>query len=59
MGKALGRFQAQVARRLTGRLPWRKPDGNWTYTLEDMARDEAGLLTMEEYILRHHNTVAQ
>ena len=32
MGKALGGFQDQVARRLTGRLPRKKIDRKWTYT---------------------------
>ena len=30
MGKALGGFQSQVVRWMTGRLPWRTPDGKWT-----------------------------
>ena len=38
MGKSLGSFHAQVARRLMGRLPQRKPDRKWTYTLASMAR---------------------
>ena len=57
--KALDRFQAQVARRLMGRLLWRTPDGRRTYTSSATAREEAGLLTMEEYIRRRQNTVAQ
>ena len=59
VGKALGGFQDQVARRLTGRLPQRTPDGKWTYTFAVMAREEAEFLTMEEYIRRHQNTVAE
>ena len=31
-GKALGGFQTQVARRLTGKLQWRTTDGTWKYT---------------------------
>ena len=57
-GKALGRFQTQVMRRLTGRLPRKPPDGNCTYISAGTAREEAGLLTMEEYIRRHQNAVA-
>ena len=38
----LGGFQYQVARRLTGRLPRRRMDGKWDYTLEEEARSEAG-----------------
>ena len=58
-GKALVEVQSQVARQLTGRLLWRKPDRKWTYTSTATARGEAGLLTMEEYIRRIHNMVAQ
>ena len=32
MGRALGEFQDQEARRLTGRLPWQITDGNCKYT---------------------------
>ena len=52
MGKGLRGFQNQVARRLTGRLPRRTPDGRWIYTSAAAVREEAGLLTMEEYIRR-------
>ena len=34
-------------------------DGKWRYTSEAMAREEAGFLTMEEYVRRHQNTVTQ
>ena len=34
--RVLGRFYHKVARRLTGRQPWRRKDGMWTYPpLED------------------------
>ena len=33
MGKALGRFQTQVARRLTGKLTQRTTEGTWIYIL--------------------------
>ena len=33
MGRDLGVFQDQVARRLMGRIPRRKPERKWTYTL--------------------------
>ena len=32
LGRFLGGFQDQVARRLMGRLPWRKTDRKWEYT---------------------------
>ena len=57
--KALGGFQTQVAIRLMGRLPRKTLDGSWRYTSAAAAREEAGLLTMEEHIRRRKNTVAQ
>ena len=39
MVKALGRVQAQVLRRMKGRLPRRTPDGKWIYTLAVTARE--------------------
>ena len=59
MGKTLGGFHTQVSRRLTGQLLRRTTDRKWRYTLSAAAREEAGFLTMEEYVRRHHNTVAQ
>ena len=59
MGKALEGFQTQVARRLTGQIPQRTTDGKWIYTLAAAAREEAGFLTMEGYVRRFQNTVAQ
>ena len=51
--------QTQVERRLTVRVPWKTPDRRWGYTLAvATAREEAGFLTMEEYIRRRQNTVA-
>ena len=46
MGRALGGFQDQVARRLMGQLSQWKPDGKRTYTLGATTREEAGLLAM-------------
>ena len=60
MGRVLGGFQDQVARRLTGRLLRQKTDGKWEYTsAAAAAREEAGFQTMQEYIRRRQNTVAQ
>ena len=59
MVKALGGFQTQVERRLTGRLPRRTPYGKWTYTSAETSREEAGFLTMEEFVRRRQNTVVQ
>ena len=58
MGKALGGFWNQTARRLKGHLPRRTPYRRWRYTLAAAARYEAGFLMMEEYIRRQQNTVA-
>ena len=59
MGKALGGFQTQLEKRLTVQLPWRTTDREWKYTRAAAAREAAGFLTMEEYVRRRHNTVAQ
>ena len=59
MGRVLGGFQDQVARRLTGRLPRRRLDRRQEYTLVEAAREEAGFEPMETYIRRRQNTVAQ
>ena len=48
-----------MARQLTGCLPWRTPDGRWKYTSATAAREDAGLLTIEEYITWRQKTVAQ
>ena len=57
VGKVLGGVHTQVARRLRGRLTRRTPDGKWIYNLAAMAREEVGLLKMEEYIRQHHSMV--
>ena len=59
IGRFLGGFQDQVARRLMGRLPQQILDGRWVYTSAEAAREEAGLELMETYIWKRHNTVAQ
>ena len=59
MGKAMGAFQAQVERRLTGQIPRRTPEGKWIYTSAATVQEETGLLMMEEYIRRCQNMVAQ
>ena len=59
MDKALGGFQAQLARRLRRWILRRTPYGKWIYTSAATAQEEAGLLTMEDYIRRSQKTVAQ
>ena len=39
--------------------PQIQTNGSWTYTLLEGALKAAGLETMETYIYRHQNTVAQ
>ena len=52
MGRVLGGFQDQVARRLMGRLPQRRSDRIWDYTSAVAAREEVGFKLMETYIQR-------
>ena len=59
MGKTLGGFRTQVERLLTGKLPLRTTDGTWKYTSAAAAREAVSFLTMEEYVRRRQNTVAQ
>ena len=58
-GRELRGFQGQVARRIMGHLPRRKSERKWTYTLAARAREDAGFQTIEEYIRRRQNMVAQ
>ena len=59
MSKALGGFQNQVSIRLTIHLLRKTTEGAWRYTLAAAETEEAGLLTMEEYVRRHQKTVTQ
>ena len=59
MGKALGGFKVQLARRLTGWILRRTPDRKWIYTSVATAQEEAEFLTMEDYIWRIQKMVAQ
>ena len=59
MGKSLGGVQTQVERRMTGQLPRSTTGGKWRYTSLAAAREEAGFLTMEEYVRRRKNMVTQ
>ena len=43
MEKALDRFQSRVARRLTGKHPWRRKDGSCDYPPLEEALGEAGI----------------
>ena len=59
MVQVLGSFEDQVARQLTGRLPWRSLDGRWDYISAREAREEAGFDPMETFIQRRQNRVDQ
>ena len=59
MGKSLGGFQSQMVRQLTVQLLRRTPYGKWIYTSAATAREEEGILMMEEYIRRRQNMLAQ
>ena len=59
MGKTLGGFQTQVARRLAENLLRRTKDRKCRYTLAETAREAAGFLMMEEYVRRRQNMFTQ
>ena len=59
MGRVLGGFQDQVAQILTGQTLQRRADEKWEYTTAATAREEEGFETIEEYIRKSQNTVAQ
>ena len=59
MGKALGGFQTQLEKQLTGQLPKRTAYKKWRYISSAAAREAAGFLTMEEYVRRRQNTIVQ
>ena len=48
-----------MAIQLTGWFLRRKPNRKWTYTSEAMVREEAGFLTVDDYIRRRQNTATQ
>ena len=58
IGRVWGRFHHRVARRLTGRQPWRVRDELWLYPLLEYAMAEAGFQEVETYVSCHQNTVA-
>ena len=59
MGTALGGVHTQLERRMMRQLPRRTTDGTWKYDSMAAAREAAGFLTMEEYVRRRQNTIAQ
>ena len=59
MEKALDRFQSRVARRLTGKHPWRRKDGSCDYPPLEEALGGAGIEGIRKSVTRRQNTVAQ
>ena len=59
MLKALDSFHHRVARRITGMIPRRLPDGTWFYPPLDQAMKQAGLRSMEHYIAVRQDRMAQ
>ena len=59
MRRVLVFFQYQVVRQLMRRLPRRRSDESWDYTLSEAAIEEARFESMETYIRRRQNTSAQ
>ena len=59
MGKVLGGFHDQAERWMTGWLLQRTTDGKCPFISAVTSKEEAGSLTVEDYIWRQQNTVAQ
>ena len=59
MKKALDIFHSRVARKITGKHPWRKKDGSWFYPPVTGVMKETELVRIRAPILRRQNTVAQ
>ena len=59
ISRMMGGFRHSVARRMTGRQPWRKTKGRWDYLpLKEDIREE-GFEEVEVYINWRKDTVAQ
>ena len=54
-----GGFQHRLARRITGRQPWRLLYRSWEYPPLETAIQEAGFEEVEAYMLRRRNEVTQ
>ena len=57
--RALESFQNGASRRITGRQPWRRGYGQWTYPPLKEAMREAGFEVIWKAITRRQNAVAQ
>jgi hypothetical protein len=53
-------FHRQIARRLTGRAPvYLRQEGQWQYSPLGDAMEEAGLFSIDKYIMRRRNRIAE
>jgi hypothetical protein len=53
-------FHQQIARRLMGRAPvYLRREGQWQYSPLGDAKEEAGLFSIDEYITRRRNRIAE
>ena len=59
MKRVLGGFHHKVARRLTGRQPWKGRGRGWVYPPVEDTMAEVGLQELETHVSHHQNTVAQ
>ena len=59
MLQALSAFHNRVARRIANKLPQRQRDGSWTYPPLSEALKDAGLYSLQTYISRRQNTIAE
>ena len=57
--RMFGGFHHRVARRLTGRQPWRRRDGVWVYPPLEDAMEEVLMKDMGTYDSHRYNMVAQ
>ena len=56
--KRLEGFHLQAARRITGKMPCKNPDGMWTYPLTEDVLEVAGLYTITHYVGVRRQTIA-
>jgi hypothetical protein len=59
MLKVLDSFHHRVSHRLTGRMPHCLQDNEWHYPPIAPTLEAAGLYTMEEYISKRRNIIAE
>jgi hypothetical protein len=52
-------FHQQIAHRLNGRAPvYLRREGTWEYSPLGEAMEEAGLVSIDEYVTQRRNTIA-